>query len=79
MNLLETGEIVELDHDKEYIVVKEAKLDGISYLYLMSNFKPLEVRFAKQNIVNDKLQVTFIEKQEEKIKVLKLFTNNTEK
>ena len=35
--------------------------------------KPLEIKFAIQNIVNDQIQITIINSQEEKQKVLELF------
>lgn len=74
MKPLEVGEVIELDGDKEYIVLQAQNIDGIDYLYLVSNFKPLDVKFAKQEIINNEVQVTFVGDQEEKIKVLEHFS-----
>ena len=56
---IENGEIIELDNEKEYICVARLEDNGINYLYLLSNFKPIEI------INND----------EEKRHVLELFDN----
>ena len=39
----------------------------------MSNFKPLEIKFAKHEIVNGEIQLTIIGDTNEKIKLLNLF------
>lgn len=44
-------------------------------MYLVSNFKPLEVRFACQQIENEKLVFDIVTSIEEKEKVLSLFQN----
>lgn len=67
------GEIITLSNNKEYICLKTLTKDDVDYMYLMSNFKPLEVKFAKQNIVNGEVEITIINNQAEKEQLLYLF------
>ena len=67
------GEIIPLSNNKEYICLKTLTKDDVDYMYLMSNFKPLEVKFAKQNIVNGEVEITIINNQAEKEQLLYLF------
>lgn len=67
------GEIITLSNNKEYICLKTLTDNDIDYIYLMSNFKPLEIKFARQNIVDGEIEITIINNQEEKEKLLKLF------
>lgn len=64
MEKLEFGETAVLENGKEFICFKTLTEDGVDYVYLMSNYKPLEVRFAKQIIVNGELLLEIIEDQE---------------
>ncbi len=64
MEKLEFGEIAELEDGKEYICFAGLEENGIDYVYLMSNFKPLEVRFAKQIVNGDELRLEIIEDPE---------------
>lgn len=57
---LEAGEVIVLDNDKEYICVSVIEKDGEIYIFLVSNFKPLEVRFARQIIDGDNLSLEII-------------------
>lgn len=67
------GEIITLSNNKEYICLKTLTDNDIDYIYLMSNFKPLEINFARQNIVNGEIEITVINNQQEKERLLKLF------
>ena len=73
---IETGEVITLSNNKEYICFSTAQNEGKDYLYLMSNFKPLEIKFAEQFMVEDKVNVRIINEPEEKQKVLALFQKN---
>ncbi|MBE6138385.1 MAG: hypothetical protein E7173_01400 [Firmicutes bacterium] len=73
---IEAGEIITLSNDKEYICFSTAESDGKDYVYLMSNFKPLEIKFAEQFMEGEKVNVRIINEQEEKQKVLALFQKN---
>ena len=73
MEKLEIGETAVLEDDKEFVCFSRIQEQNNDYVYLISNYKPLEIRFAKQNIVNGELELTIIENQEEKEHVYRLF------
>ncbi len=73
MEKLEIGETAVLENNKEFICFSRIQENGNDYIYLISNYKPLEIKFAKQNIVNGELELTIIENQEEKEYVYNLF------
>ena len=64
------GDLILLENDKQYVCFEKAISNGIEYLFLMSNFKPLEIRFAKV-IGEDELEIIY--DPEEKERVFKLF------
>lgn len=70
---IQTGEVITLSNNKEYICFSTLSDDGTDYVYLMSNFKPLEIRFGIQKEIDGEVEVTIINNQEQKQKVLKLF------
>lgn len=70
---IEKGEVITLSNNKEYICFSTLNDAGVDYVYLMSNFKPLEVKFGKQKEVSGEIQITVINDFEEKQKVLELF------
>lgn len=67
------GELITLSDNKEYICFDTVTYNGIDYVYLMSNFKPLEIKFGVQMILNDQINIKIINDQKEKQMVLKLF------
>lgn len=71
--MIEQGQVIILDNQKEYICVQNILQEDINYLYLVSNFKPLEVRFAKQNSNSNDLSIEIINNNQEKIELLKMF------
>lgn len=73
MEKLEFGETAVLENGKEFICFKTLTEDGIDYVYLVSNYKPLEVRFAKQVIINGELLLEIVEDQELKEHLLEAF------
>lgn len=75
MEKLKFGETAVLYDGKEYICFSELEENGRDYVYLVSNFKPLEVLFARQVISNGELELTIIEEQQEKEHLLELFKN----
>lgn len=59
--MLEIGQIVTLSNDKEYIVVNRIKLHNINYVFLISNFKPLDIIVATEknkdgNLILDEIK-----------------------
>ena len=73
MEKLEFGETAVLEDGKEFICFKTLTEEGIDYVYLVSNYKPVEVRFAKQTIVNGELLLEIVEDQDLKEHLLKSF------
>ena len=73
MEKLEFGETAVLDNGKEYICFACIEENGIDYAYLVSNFKPLEVRFAKQILENGVLSLEIVQDQELKEHLYDLF------
>lgn len=73
--MIETGEIITLDNNKEYICFSTLEDEGKHYLYLISNFKPLEIRFGIQTMENGEISIEIINDQAQKQKVLELFQN----
>ncbi len=68
------GELITLDNDKEYICFSTISDGGQEYVYLMSNFKPLEVKFASQKITeNGEIELEIVNDTEEKQRLLELF------
>lgn len=75
MEKLKSGEIIELNNNKEYIVFSQLVHDGVDYVYLMSNFKPLEIKFAKQFFKDNQLMVEEVSDSKLKKDLLELFQN----
>ena len=73
MEKLEFGETAVLEDGKEYVCFASLEENGVDYVYLVSNFKPLEVRFAKQIISNGDLLLEIVQDQALKEHLLELF------
>lgn len=76
MEKLVKGETCELDNGKNYIVYSQIDYNGNDYVYLISNFKPLEIRFAKQYMEEDELKLELVTDQKEKQTLLEIFNEN---
>lgn len=72
---LEIGELITLDDDKEYLCLKRVTFEGKEYIYLMSNFKPLEIKFAEETIQGEDVYVTVVGDPTLKQKLLNEFEN----
>lgn len=55
--MLEQGQIIKLNDNKEYIVVNKMTLHSISYVYLITTTKPLEILVATEKVVNGKISL----------------------
>jgi hypothetical protein len=73
MEKLEFGETAVLENGKEFVCFASLEENGVDYVYLVSNFKPLEVRFAKQTINNGELHLEIIQDQLQKQHLYELF------
>ena len=67
------GEIVVLDGEKEFFCYKKVQDNGRTYLFMMSNFKPLELFFAEEIVDGDTVKMRKIGNKEEKRRVFALF------
>lgn len=72
---LEVGELITLDNNKEYVCFSKINDNGIDYVYLISNFKPIEIRFAIEKTNNNDVELEIINNQEQKQYVYNLFLN----
>jgi len=66
---LENGEIITLDNNKDYIVLKQLIIENTNYIYLVTAQKPVEVLIARLD--GDNLNP--ITNEEELEKVINLF------
>ncbi|MGN1371448.1 MAG: hypothetical protein ACI4XM_04170 [Candidatus Coprovivens sp.] len=73
MEKLEFGETAVLENGKEYVCFANLEENGVDYVYLVSNFKPLEVRFAKQVMNGEELLLEIVQDQALKEHLLELF------
>lgn len=70
---LEEGQIIEIDN-KEYICVSSKSYQNEYYYFLMSNFKPIDVKFAKKIESNDEIKLEIVNNIEQKQTLLELFS-----
>ena len=71
--MIEKGEIVTLEEGKEYICFHTVSHGDKDYVLLMSNGKPLEVRYAFQTPDENGTKLTYVESAEERQLVFELF------
>ncbi len=71
--MLEIGEIVKLSNDKEYIVVNIMNLHNIRYVFLISNFKPLDIVIGTEKIIDEDIVVEEVKDNNELDYVLSQF------
>lgn len=71
--MLEVGEIVKLNEDKEYIVVNIINLHNIRYVFLISNSKPLDIVIATEKIKDENIVLEEIKDNEELDYILSQF------
>lgn len=66
-------DVVTLEDGKDYYIMKEKKLNGISYLYLVNDAK--EVAIRKIEVINDVDMIVTLDTDEEFNKVVDAFQN----
>ena len=71
--MLENGEIVKLNDNKEYIVVNTLNLHNIRYVFLISNSKPLEIVIATEKIKDEDIVLEEIKDNSELDYILSQF------
>ena len=72
---LEEGQIIDIEN-QEYICVSKKEYKNELYYFLMSNFKPVEVKFAKKIQDNSEIKLEIINNRDEKQILLELFEEN---
>ena len=77
MENIKFGEIAVLEDGKEFICFSSLDYNDNNYVYLVSNYKPWEVRFAKQINDGHTLKLEIVTDKDEKEKLLELFKNKT--
>ncbi len=71
--MVEVGQIIKLNDNKEYIVVNKMSLHNINYVYLMTSSKPLEIMIATEKLVNGDIVLDEIKNNDELDYVLSKF------
>jgi len=63
--MIEVGQVISLNNNKEYIVVNKMSLHNINYVYLITNSKPLEIMIATEKLVNGDIVLDEIKNNDE--------------
>ena len=79
MEKIKVGELLRLENDKEYICFYELEDNGTNYLYLATQTKPIEVKFAKYKINENNDSLTIIGNKAEKKYIYDLFKQKIKK
>jgi len=79
MEHLKIGNIIELENNKEYVVTAITKKNNFNYLYLVTLEEPYEVKFVKEIINNNNIDLETVYKKEEKEELLELFQKELSK
>lgn len=74
--MIKEGQIIKLNDDKEYIVIKKISAHSFNYVYLITNDKPLEVLIATEKTVNGSLELDEIKDNKELDYALTLLSSN---
>lgn len=71
--MLQVGQIVKLSDNKDYVVINRMNLHNVSYIYFMTNSKPLEIVIATEKIVNGSVVLNEIKDNDELEYILSQF------
>lgn len=72
---LEENQIITLDNNNEYLIVKKEQYNNINYFFLMSNNKPISMMFVKEGVIDGKVNLIPISDNELNM-VMNLFIKN---
>ena len=67
--LLEVGEVVLLDDNREFLCFERLELEGKDYLYLIATDNSADIRFAEQMLINGEPQIRTIGNKDTKLKL----------
>ena len=73
MEKLKYGETAVLEDNRKYTCFANLNLDGTDYIFLISNFKPTEVKFAEQRTIEGELQIKIVTEKKLKNELYNLF------
>ena len=73
MERIEFGEIIEVENGQEYICFSKIEENGKYYVMLLSNFKPLVVKFAEEIVDGDNILLQLVEDPELKAHLVEVF------
>lgn len=79
MEKIKIGESIKLDNNKEYVCFFELEDSGVNYLYLVTQTKPVEVKFAKYRFDDGTDSITIIGDKKEKQAVFEMFQKYIDK
>lgn len=79
MEKIKAGELIKLENNKEYICFYELEDNNTNYLYLVTQTKPIEVKFAKYNLNDTDDSITIIGNKNEKKYIYDLFKQKMSK
>lgn len=71
--MINIGQVVKLDDNKEYIVLNKMNLHNINYIYLVTIEKPTEILIATEKVENDNVMLEEIKDNDELDYVLSQF------
>ncbi len=77
--MVEIGEIVTLDDNKEYVVINKINLHNVNYVFLITTSKPLEILIVTEKIVNGEIVLDEIKDNDELEYVLSQFSSQIER
>lgn len=74
--MTQKGDLVTLNNNKEYVCFEAITYNNKRYLYLISNFKPIEIFFANEIIENGQAKLIIVSDAKEKKDLYNLLVNN---
>ena len=77
--MLNVGQVVKLDDNKEYMVLEKIYLHNISYLYLITVNKPVEILVVTESNIDGEFVLDEIKDNDELDYVLSQFVLNKDK
>lgn len=76
--MLEIGELVKLNNNREYIVINSLNLHNIRYVFLISKSKPLDIVIATEKIKDESIVLNEIKDNTELDYILSQFVLKNE-
>lgn len=76
--MVQIGEILKLDDNKEYVVINKMNLHNVNYVFLITTSKPLEILIVTEKIVNGEITLDEIKDNDELEYVLNQFSSQME-